>query len=1253
MKFNIFDSIKRINNNENEPEKNQEDNTKNPEVLFEEYKKEILDVFEIFRSQNKEINSDDEEKFNELFNEAQNIIHTSGKSIIHPGEIAKEAKEILILRLKSLVQEFENANRYDKIKKNIDGHDPRTRYKINPTHEDIINAKLGLIYFGELEKGAEFTKFVRYLEDGIQEPFVSEHAFGLIVEKNKGYYRLSYDINRGGIGYLEGISNKSLVALLNEGTSYNGEVAMFEKGSSYQKYNREVFDALSRYGDCRIILKYWDKFEGIKIEDIIDVYCKRKDDDAAKGIINKLLDNDLISGDDKQKAFMRVASIYTIHSPYLIKEMSKHVPNFKENAEGFSVNEKVGGTEERINLSAEAAKIIKEKIEKGYIQYVDHRVLSEFLKENYDFVLKEVKKFKQEILILEFLKPKDQTIYIKELIEKNSKFMLDEVLDVKENMEKLKDGILDNNDFNVFKKNYHISIYEHNIRLFTGIDEENFLLIKESANKRDMSKDLDKFLFENIKRFDFQGGQYEKEKKYKEFISFIDDCYNNNANKYLQYFESDFCFSNFDLEKQDEQEQYIKEKADFLKKINQKLYPYFFSSNENPDWTEVGEAILKNDTHYKNGDIRNCLGQEEYDLLKKYGIYCNNDIKLSFFYNLNEDTLKEFTGGNITWSKINRIISRFELKDGSIYLKLIDEAKNVTENNSIREYYFNNFFNETDLKRKEIIDLIKEAQLINENDEFVIYYVDRFKKYETADESVLETKKDFIKNYKNGIDNLSKNKSLTETDKEMYKVICQEVYPKRNYNTYNNIDLYTDRSEDLASYSFNKEGYDIRLSGVVGYKIKDGIEKNPDLLQKYQNRIREIERLAKDKENIINFINKNFPDTKSKTIEGKIIEYVRENCNNSLAIDILLAYQLYGHYDNFIAESTDRTNMYEKMEGKEYVMLSELSERYGDLMKETLKDIAKKVSESEDKELFVKDISSETAKAKKLSIKIFNELSIIPENNLTTEVIQKKIVKSIINTFQQIPKIKDIAQKFVSSFNRDNFVSFLEIFTNKISDIFQEINTEIAIDIQQLETLRQKTYEEIKGELDKYEEIKEVDEERKGEVKMSKERIIKGYFSKNRENAHARMVGDICIALKPEMLENKNYFEFVLFDEERKKCVGTCMLLNMEEPEGRKYLLYCPNPSVDLVSQVSAERLYKLITKEISIFAEKNSFDGVLLNKSHGHATNRSGLFQTTLEKSVLRNNNGNEIIFNLNKKHVLADTYIYQDDLRAVWLKN
>ena len=321
-------------------------------------------------------------------------------------------------------------------------------------------------------------------------------------------------------------------------------------------------------------------------------------------------------------------------------------------------------------------------------------------------------------------------------------------------------------------------------------------------------------------------------------------------------------------------------------------------------------------------------------------------------------------------------------------------------------------------------------------------------------------------------------------------------------------------------------------------------------------------------------------------------------------------------------------------------------------MKETIKVIHSKVAKSLDKDLFLSDNKGrEEKKCQEAFLIVSKDLSKIPREKLNNDAVKKKIGKTIKNIFQGFPSIQKKSDYFASLFSVNDFDNLEEVWKKHVDEFFM-LDEESSIDSAKIESLQVSVFNTIQNEINKYEEIKEVDTER-GDVKLKKERIIKGYFSKNKENAHARMVADVCIANDPNMLKNENYFEFVLFDQEKNKCAGTVMLLEMDEPEdGKKYLLYGPNPSVSLVSEVSAKKLYTLLTKNIATFAKDNNFDAVLVNKTHGRSTNRAGLFQQSLEQSCQKNKDGQEIVFNLKKSHLLGGSYSYKDDLRAVWIK-
>lgn len=282
---------------------------------------------------------------------------------------------------------------------------------------------------------------------------------------------------------------------------------------------------------------------------------------------------------------------------------------------------------------------------------------------------------------------------------------------------------------------------------------------------------------------------------------------------------------------------------------------------------------------------------------------------------------------------------------------------------------------------------------------------------------------------------------------------------------------------------------------------------------------------------------------------------------------------------------------------------------------------------------------------------ILTDLNKIPVDKINDGVVSKKISKTIKNVFQNVPEIAGRAGDISSLFAGSNLQDIEVNWHDNIQKLFSGDET-LGINLSKAESLQTRIFNTIQKELNKYEEVKECDEER-GETKLKKDRLIRGYFSKNKENSLTRMVGDVCLATDTDMWKNENYLEFVLFDEDKNKCVGTVMLLEMKEDNGQKYLLYGPNPAVGLVSEVSSKKLYQILTKHIAKFAQDNNFDGVLANKTHGRSTNRAGLFQQSLEQSCLKGDNNQELVFNLNKNYHLGGSYSYQEDLRAVYLKD
>ncbi len=533
---------------------------------------------------------------------------------------------------------------------------------------------------------------------------------------------------------------------------------------------------------------------------------------------------------------------------------------------------------------------------------------------------------------------------------------------------------------------------------------------------------------------------------------------------------------------------------------------------------------------------------------------------------------------------------------------------------------------------------------IASNENLLLMYVSKF--FEGATQ---EEKDVFGERIMRDMDALSKNQPIDSENKEYYETLLKEVYPQRNYDTYKYIDQYEDRSSDLVPYQFSREGYDFLLSGVLGYRIKPGVISDDVLIKEFSERIATIKNIA-TAESLSGYLAEQVPDLQAKTLEGRILYYFKIKGYTVDTMNVLLAYQLLGAYENFVQGSADRVNLEENETSKNYILLDELVNQYGDNMKETIMVIQERVAQSEDRTLFSKAFQEKYEKkyADALAI-ITKDLAKIPRDKILDTTLQKKIAKTVKNVFQGMPEIQKLADNFSLFFTVNDLDTLQDVWEKHVDQLLV-VDEGSRIDTEKVERLQAVVYTRLQSEIGKYEEVKEIDTER-GEAKLSKDRVIKGYFSKNKENAHARMVADICVANDPNMLKNSKYFECVLFDEERKKCVGTIMLLEMNDPaDGKKYLLYCPNPSVGLVSEVSAKRLYQILTKQVTQFANENGFDALLVDKGHGHSTNRAGLFQQNLEQSCLKDRTGKERIISLSNRHTLSGGYSYQNDLQIVW---
>jgi hypothetical protein len=205
----------------------------------------------------------------------------------------------------------------------------------------------------------------------------------------------------------------------------------------------------------------------------------------------------------------------------------------------------------------------------------------------------------------------------------------------------------------------------------------------------------------------------------------------------------------------------------------------------------------------------------------------------------------------------------------------------------------------------------------------------------------------------------------------------------------------------------------------------------------------------------------------------------------------------------------------------------------------------------------------------------------------------------------------------------------------------------------------------ISREIAKYEAVIDVEakERRMGGPKDKqarkslKERNIRGYITKTKETANARMGAYLCIAGDEGMWQNENYFELVLKDEDTGRCVGTVMLLDIRAADGKRYLWFGPNPFESFLDQVSSEQCYDYLYRTVATFAQENKFDGIVIPSEEGRilgeCTNRGGNFPDLIKQSRLKDPKGRFKIADFGGSHELGryngHPYSY-DDGALIW---
>lgn len=522
-----------------------------------------------------------------------------------------------------------------------------------------------------------------------------------------------------------------------------------------------------------------------------------------------------------------------------------------------------------------------------------------------------------------------------------------------------------------------------------------------------------------------------------------------------------------------------------------------------------------------------------------------------------------------------------------------------------------------------------------------------------------------------------------------YPFLIMQVFPSGNYSNYKKNARCGDRLEHVQKYRFPRDGYPVKLSGLMGYKIKDDSVEDREVLKAYSQRLdlmrefiasrgpnnKELKKAFNEKVDRLfkkhchaAFSGIEALATKEKMILLFLSEIIRRTSDpkrfqpNSEILDLVVEYK-YAYEENleaYIQHSADAIRTQRDETSQHYMLLNELSTIYGENLKHVLQhNIFGELETSE------RWPQIQTAYASLFKIEV--------ESNDLTEKQWQRIRNSFKNPRIPTETRFDVLQKQIQSifgsnieFDRDevraefydrlsklltplkeNFL--LEKFRSLVPALFalrQEYRFRINA---KLEELFSYDINAISREIAKYEPVIDVEakERRMGgprdklAKKSLKERNIRGYITKTKETANARMGAYLCIAGDESMWDNENYFELVLKDEDTGKCVGTVMLLDIRAADGKRYLWFGPNPFESFLDQVSSEQCYDYLYRTVATFAQENDFDGMVIPSEEGRilgeCTNRGGNFPDLIKRSRLRDVKDKVKTVDFGKSHTLG----------------
>jgi hypothetical protein len=158
----------------------------------------------------------------------------------------------------------------------------------------------------------------------------------------------------------------------------------------------------------------------------------------------------------------------------------------------------------------------------------------------------------------------------------------------------------------------------------------------------------------------------------------------------------------------------------------------------------------------------------------------------------------------------------------NLILPYFDKFPDNVLNNLESEYHLLSYREDLDIESTEIYNQYRNLK--QENDEIQLA--------------------GFIEKIKSIIGTMNETTELSEEVREAtyYLSLVKKVYPESNYSQYKKNAEISDRNQDIEHLKFDSEGYEIKMSGIIGYERTEPV--TPGALENYQHRVQQIQEIS-------------------------------------------------------------------------------------------------------------------------------------------------------------------------------------------------------------------------------------------------------------------------------------------------------------------------------------------------------------------------------------------------------------------------